>query len=256
MLRCRRSVAERRWVCRAARWTKTIARRRNRHLAGHQAGPLERCRTDSLLVRRHGRTTEPITLHRRDAATHAVVPIGHGQVRELAPPESLTGERTKTSAIDDRGVVNIYGVEPAAPSSIPGVIPIAGAARQPANSATESESNANSPATAEPKEGDIGRRPNRIVEGIGVNGAGPPSPTAAVNEPTAVVIRRPTPGLVGNPRPAVIRFVNPAAVAIGSPIRSLLGNPTLGRSRELRTRRRRDPDPANQCSSDPCGSSS
>src|SRR6185437_10360429 len=74
-------------------------------------------------------------------------------------------------------------------------------------------------------ERDVGRRPDRVIAGVNEEGARPPGPTAVVNKPTAVVIRRPSPWFVGNPGPAVIRFINPATIAVRRPVRSLLGNP-------------------------------
>ena len=43
---------------------------------------------------------------------------------------------------------------------------------------------------------------------------GPPCPTAAINEPAAIVIRRPAPRFIRSPRPAIVPFPDPAARAV------------------------------------------
>src|SRR6185437_2045835 len=96
------------------------------------------------------------------------------------------------------------------------------AARKPSY-VSKSETKADTASKAD--ERDVGRRPDWVIARVIDEGAGPPSPTAVVNKPTAVVIRRPSPRFVGNPGPAVIRFVNPATIAVRRPVRSLLGNP-------------------------------
>src|SRR4029077_13013820 len=87
-----------------------------------------------------------------------------------------------------------------------------------AESATETKPDANAPAASAPtEEGDVGRRPDRLVAWVHAHGTGPPDPITAVNEPAAVVVWRPAPWLVGNPRPSVVRVINPAAGAIRGP---------------------------------------
>src|SRR4029077_17696250 len=91
--------------------------------------------------------------------------------------------------------------------------------RQPADG-TKSESDADTDAAAETKEGNIRGSPHRPIPRISVGRTGPPHPRTVVNKPAPVVIRSPTPGFIRNPRPAPARLPHPASAAIGRPTRA------------------------------------
>src|ERR1039458_5426327 len=142
--------------------------------------------------------------------------IMHRQVHVRKPRAAM--QRSKASAVviaePDRAEA------PAPPASPPGMEKITRSERQPAHRApapapaeTEAET------TAEPEEGNISRRPDRLVERGPEGRTGPPSPAAVDIPPAAVVIRPPAPIIVRNPGPSPIRLVHPVAIAIRSPVR-------------------------------------
>src|ERR1700733_13770927 len=114
-----------------------------------------------------------------------------------------------------------HGPKAASISAPPGMVKITWTNRQPAKrSKTKSDSD----------EGNVSRRPDWTIETnseAAVDRSRPPCPSAAVHEPTAIVIWRPAPRLCRNPCPAVVWFPNPAARAVRSPARRLVRNPYL-----------------------------
>ncbi len=104
--------------------------------------------------------------------------------------------------------------------------------RTPAAAKAESKSET----TAESKERNISRSPNRAVIRISVSRTGPPAPRAVVHHPATVVIRRPAPGIVRNPGPSPIRLIHPAAIPIRSPARGLVWPPHWTVIRNFRPR--------------------
>ena len=120
-----------------------------------------------------------------------------------------------------------------------------------AEAAAETESKANSPASsAEAEEGNVRRRPQRMIASI--DRPRPPAPVPAINEPASVVIRRPAPGLVGNPGPAVVGLIHPAAIAVRRPTGAFRRETTRCRNREHCSTGRSCPDLACPCSRDWC----
>lgn len=126
-------------------------------------------------------------------------------------------------------VRDVDHVDAAAATTPPGMEPITRADRQPANaaeSATESKTDADAPATASPaEERDIRGRPNRVIRRVHSDRPRPPGPAAAINEPAAIVVRRPAPGLIRNPGPTVVGLIDPAAGAVWRPARVLRRHP-------------------------------
>src|SRR6202140_4933127 len=89
-------------------------------------------------------------------------------------------------------IVYIYYVLPVAAAPIPREEAVTRPAGQPANaskSAAESETQVNSPPTStKAKEGNIRRRPKRLIPRI--DRPWPPAPIPAVNEPASIMIGR------------------------------------------------------------------
>src|SRR5579864_6698675 len=104
--------------------------------------------------------------------------------------------------------------------------------RQPAD---VSEAESHIEAIAPPEERYIGRRPNRVITPASVNAhwPRPPRPVSAVNEPSAIVIRRPAPRFIRYPRPTVVRLPDPISIAIRRPARILIRNPDLAVIRDV-----------------------
>src|ERR1035437_8739372 len=98
-------------------------------------------------------------------------------------------QRSKAAAVVSGDVGSAEA--PAIPA-IPGMDRVARSKLQPAHRApAPAETEAKT--TAEPEEGNISRRPNRLVERVTVGRTRPPSPTSVDIHPAAVVIRRPAP---------------------------------------------------------------
>src|SRR5580704_11747258 len=158
---------------------------------------------------------ELTALHRTDPVAHVFV--GH---RAIDVRESV---RTFPQRIHAANVVmnvcNIHNVNAVDSAAIPREKAIARPAGQPPNTseaAAESEAQSKSPASsAKSEEGNIRRRPDRVVSAI--DRSGPPAPVSAVNKPAPIVIRRPAPRLVRNPSPAIVGFIHPSAIAVWRP---------------------------------------
>src|SRR5712664_3618025 len=120
-------------------------------------------------------------------------------------------------------IVNVDDVYASPAPTVPRIVAITGAAGQPANiSKAAAKANSNAPSsTAKTEEGNVRRRPDRIVSAV--NRSRPPAPTPSINEPATVVVRRPAPRLIRNPGPAVVGFINPAAIAVRRPVRARFG---------------------------------
>src|ERR1700693_4590159 len=121
-------------------------------------------------------------------------------------------------------VDHVHAVDAAA---VPREEAIARAAGQPAHTAeaaAEPESKADSQSSStETEEGDVRRRPQRLIPSI--DRSRPPAPVPAINEPASVVIRRPAPRLIRNPGPAIVGLIHPAAIAIRRPTGAFRGKP-------------------------------
>src|SRR5262250_726554 len=233
MLRVGRSMPIRGRIGPAARWAIACPARRDRHSTCAQARAPQGGRTDGLLVSWHRAATELAALHGTKARTNAVVAKHRVEVRILMQ-RVVWPKRSKAVMnvvdvrdVDVRHVHNVYATAPTAP---PRVKPVTRPARQPANMAptpSPAETHADSETASPSKEGDVCRRPNRVVSRICVDRTRPPNPGIVVNKPAPVVVRRPAPRLIGNPGPAVVRFPDPAAFAVRNPVVTLIRDPDL-----------------------------
>src|SRR5258706_6985999 len=122
-------------------------------------------------------------------------------------------------------IVNVDDVYASPAPTVPGIEAITGAAGQPANiSKAAAKANSNAPSsTAKTEEGNVRRRPDRIVSAV--NRSRPPAPTPSINEPATVVVRRPAPRFVGHPGPAVVGLKYPAAISVRCPVGATFGKP-------------------------------
>src|SRR5437879_808604 len=163
-----------------------------------------------------------------DARTQPVVNEHAVKIREL-----IAGMQRRDSIVDvgdvgdvgDIGDVgDVYDSKVIAKTAPPGMEEVARPCGQPTDGA-ESKPDPETHAFAESEEGDVSRRPNRLISRV--NRTGPPSPRSAPEEPTAIVVGRPAPGLIGNPSPTPIRFPDPTAISIWSPAIVGLRNPNL-----------------------------
>src|SRR3954452_17647190 len=117
--------------------------------------------------------------------------------------------------VRDVDIGDVHHAEPSAVSTPPGMEPVTGSERKPAEAAPSAKTDIETEASTPAPEGDICGRPERVI--AGPNWSRPPGPRRTIGKPATVVIRRPTPRLITYPSPAVASFPNPVAVAIRNP---------------------------------------
>src|ERR1039458_9958532 len=152
--------------------------------------------------------------------------------RQVHVRKSRTGaQRSKSTAIEfaETGIA-----ESPTPPSPPGMKEVTRTERKPADAAPAAETESKS--TAESKERNISRRPNRTIERVSIGRTRPPSPTSADLHPAPVVIRSPAPVIVRDPGPSPIRLINPTPIAIRSPASRLVWPPHWTIIRNFRPR--------------------
>src|SRR5579872_1718807 len=190
------------------------------HASGHHAAAAEGSSVNPAGVP-HRRSAKVPRGHVRYRVQQARIVFNSAQVgvamgSAIQRTKATSASVTATAAIVVVDIGHIHDIDTA---PVPGVVVVPGADRQPADVAkSEAHTEAKAATKAESEEGDVSRRPHRVIAGI--DGPQPPAPGAAIKEPAAIVIGGPAPGLIGYPGPAVIGLPDPAAVTVRRPTRA------------------------------------